>query len=54
MTSKRNKPLVTITLDPSLIAKLVEMAARTGHSKSTIIADLLREAPMPKTPKPFK
>lgn len=50
--NKRNKPLVTHTLSLEMIAKLEEMANRTGRSKSSLVDEALRLMPMPKKLKP--
>jgi hypothetical protein len=46
---KRRRPIVNVTISPEAIARLDEMAIRSGQSRSAAIERLIRQAPMPRS-----
>jgi hypothetical protein len=50
-TRKRKRPLVHLSLSPEAIARLAEIATRSGETRSGTVDRLIREAEMPR-PKP--
>jgi hypothetical protein len=52
MSPGRLRPLVHLTLSPDAIARLVEIASRSGESRSAVVDRLIRETEMPRPPGP--
>jgi hypothetical protein len=44
----RKRPLLHLTLSPEAIARLDELAVRSGESKSGVVERLVREAELPR------
>ena len=47
----RKRPLVHLSLSPEAIARLAEIATRSGETRSGVVERLVREAEMPR-PRP--
>jgi hypothetical protein len=47
----RKRPLVHLSLSPEAIARLTEIATRSGETRSGVVERLIRSAEMPR-PKP--
>ena len=48
MMATRRRPLVHLSLSPDAIARLAEIAARCGETRSGVVERLIREAEMPR------
>ena len=44
----RKRPLVHLTLSPDAIARLAEIATRSGETRSGVVERLIRECEMPR------
>ena len=54
MATLRKRPLVHLSLSPDAIARLDEIAARHGESRSGMVERLVRQAEMPRNIKKEK